>query len=1326
VGKKIFIALVSLLSLMVIAFVAMVLMSGGEVRNEGPLVRRVEKGLVRVGQPISVTLAISPKPLTEFQAVINKRPMDIVLICDRSGSMAGLPVQQGIEAASNFVETVDLKRHRVAALLFNDSISRFQPLVDEKEPLKGALQRVEGTGGTDIGLALRAAHQELSGRGRPDAKGVIILFSDGGANEPSDAVKAADAAKRVGIRIITVGLAGYDFNESLLREMASSPSDYVVAKDALSLGGLYANLACEINEALATDVVIVEKYNAEGFDLVTDSLSPPAQTEGGAIVWKLGVISDEGRKLSYRLRARRWGWHSLCYPGEISMIDPHNKPLQWISPPGPKVFVYPALWWLLILPLIPFLVWFGYSHLKRPRRKPSEPIAFISKEKIPEKRYHPPSYQWISEAEYLKPREREKPSGFNPTLIIGVGEAGRWVLTYIKKEFYDRFRGAFPEEVRLLLVDLKTSEHQPKEVILGEVSLDDSEVVILEPDFEDVDEALEERGEELEHLRWWRGNRADDYGRAGGRMAIFYDLRNGTTESKLWNKLTDRLESLLGKEPSIFVVSSLSHPLESGMVLDLAQLVRIVAKPHSLRSVIAFLALQNSFIADDTIDQSEMYQNTFAALRELQRLTFKKAHFFEYNPNFRELIVFTSSTPVDRCFLFDGLGEAMNLLEIKSKEGVLAAMADCLITIIDPGVGDRFWELLRRNGPRLGEVQSRTGECIIGSMGSFVYWLPVEDLRRAVEHRLLLELFFGKDNPDDRVGIVRVKEAREGSLELVRRTDFEDPSEAVLSFLRGINLRNHHPLARELADAVKRGSWDKDQAAESIEFQKEIFLWSLQEKLTAILNGEDRREDHWLKRSGKLLYAIDFLREVETILEKGKRLAEAEAYTFQNEDVVKGLTTFLDVWQRKTREARAEIEAWVEVLVGKSGAGRKPKFRHGIAQGKTPRTLYQLLKEGWLTSRWVLEEARQVKVRRTLLDEKLEEPFYHRYIGVKEKDRVAVRIGWLWELQDDQLRLKLLVLPPGFRGEVDDFKGLTRGAQQIVEIKDSLLCLAESFSRSICDAAITKDQIHIRDLIQGSYPLISYNETLASEIVPAKSYRLLISRDRTLCREIAEQLKTALNADVDWCTIDDPSKCAILGIRDLVPLNTLDAYQEAKAGYYPVRISHVFPAEQTAVEFERRLRGIGEPRRTLHPLFVRLLEKKELAEMFGRCCIYGLVRWKIEEDGKRFIITEIQPPLDQILERGVSLWNAMEAFTFDMPFENMASPYHPLGLARLKGTVEQIERALMEKAKDLGDSRFQYLEDFERQIQPLRESDLPWERDLGAFLKVLVEEEKLR
>jgi hypothetical protein len=428
------------------------------------------------------------------------------------------------------------------------------------------------------------------------------------------------------------------------------------------------------------------------------------------------------------------------------------------------------------------------------------------------------------------------------------------------------------------------------------------------------------------------------------------------------------------------------------------------------------------------------------------------------------------------------------------------------------------------------------------------------------------------------------------------------------------------------------------------------------------------------------------------------------------------------------------MEAWVEALVGRLREGEKLRSRRRMTQGKTPRSLYQLLKEEWLTSRRVLEEARQVKVRKTLLDEKLEEPFYHKCIGKKKKDRVAVRIGWLWELEDGELRLKLLILPPGFQGKEDDFKGLAKSRRQIVEIKDSLVSLAECFSRDICDEAITKDQIDTQDLVQGSHPLISYNEMLASKIVSAKSYRLLVSKDRTLCREIAEQLRVALNADVDWCTIDDPGKCAILGIRDLVPLSTLYAYQEAKADYHPVRTSHIFPAEQAAVEFERRLRSIGEPRRTLHPLFVRLLEKKELAEIFGRCCIYELVQWKKWK--KEFIISEIQPSLDQIwenqkLEEGISLWDAMKDFAFDLPlgFSYGRSPNrsHPLYLDRLKETVEQIEKALMEKVRELGDKRFQHLKKFdEKQIQPLRESDFPWERDLGDFLKVLVEEEKFR
>ena len=238
---------------------------------------------------------------------------------------------------------------------------------------------------------------------------------------------------------------------------------------------------------------------------------------------------------------------------------------------------------------------------------------------------------------------------------MGVGDTGRLVLTQIKKDLTERFVGAFPTGLRLLLVDAQLPQHHPR-LIVGGTTLGQGEEVVLTPDLAEIDRAVHDRPERYAHLNWWRqGATPEDPGRAGGRMTLFYDLLRGRGESRLWRALARALQDL--KEPLVYVVANIGDPFEGGLVLDLPHLVRLVAEPIPVSRLTLLLALPGANDADDLARA-----NAFAALRELHRLTLKKPALFEYNPDARDdrLGRLTETTPIDLCYLFDARGEKVD------------------------------------------------------------------------------------------------------------------------------------------------------------------------------------------------------------------------------------------------------------------------------------------------------------------------------------------------------------------------------------------------------------------------------------------------------------------------------------------------------------------------------------------------------------------------------------------------------------------------------------------------------------------------------------------
>jgi uncharacterized protein YegL len=176
------------------------------------------------------------------------QPLDIVLVLDRSGSMAESDSFGAAQAAAqSFVAVMDLTRDQVGLVSFNDHATLDQPLIQDRAALEAAITALEAEGGTNIAAGILMATRELfSERHHPEAQPVILLLTDGQAEDQEQSARAAaEAAKRAGIRLITIGLG--EVNEDLLKVMASAETDYYAAPAAEELHAIYQSIAQVLN-----------------------------------------------------------------------------------------------------------------------------------------------------------------------------------------------------------------------------------------------------------------------------------------------------------------------------------------------------------------------------------------------------------------------------------------------------------------------------------------------------------------------------------------------------------------------------------------------------------------------------------------------------------------------------------------------------------------------------------------------------------------------------------------------------------------------------------------------------------------------------------------------------------------------------------------------------------------------------------------------------------------------------------------------------------------------------------------------------------------------
>ncbi|MEO8083495.1 MAG: VWA domain-containing protein [Ardenticatenales bacterium] len=263
---------------------------------------------VRLGDPVEVRLTVRGGCGTRASAT----PVDILLVLDRSGSMAGEKLRLLRDAAASFIADIDFGNGRVGVVSFNDTATLDAPLSSQAGPPRDAVRNLQATGTTLINIGLARARQELQQRGRPEARKVIVLFSDGIENR-DDANKTraeADQLKRtLGVEIFTVSIGG---SSTLLRTVATDDAHAFVADDARFLYAIFEAIAERVGTSVLFKTITVTDHLPPNMRLVAGSIVPPATVaadaaQGDVLTWTLTDVPIAGLGLRYQVEPLECG-----------------------------------------------------------------------------------------------------------------------------------------------------------------------------------------------------------------------------------------------------------------------------------------------------------------------------------------------------------------------------------------------------------------------------------------------------------------------------------------------------------------------------------------------------------------------------------------------------------------------------------------------------------------------------------------------------------------------------------------------------------------------------------------------------------------------------------------------------------------------------------------------------------------------------------------------------------------------------------------------------------------------------------------------------------
>ncbi|MGN0608727.1 MAG: VWA domain-containing protein [Oscillospiraceae bacterium] len=268
---------------------------------------------ISCGDSFKIKLSLTAEP------DITANPVDIVLILDRSGSMAGSPLANLKSGARKFIDIIDESTDgakdgnigggsRIGIVSFDGTASQDTQLITSVDELKAAVNALSSGGRTNHADAFEKAAALFDPLSTNEK--IMVMFTDGVTTVGGNPDTAAASAKAMGAVIYCIGLSGNGgVDENALNEWASDPdSAYVtITPDDEELEALFEELAQNISKPGATDIVITETVNPcfKITSLFTPTKGKAEITGNTTLKWeidKLGVHSSEGAALEFEVK----------------------------------------------------------------------------------------------------------------------------------------------------------------------------------------------------------------------------------------------------------------------------------------------------------------------------------------------------------------------------------------------------------------------------------------------------------------------------------------------------------------------------------------------------------------------------------------------------------------------------------------------------------------------------------------------------------------------------------------------------------------------------------------------------------------------------------------------------------------------------------------------------------------------------------------------------------------------------------------------------------------------------------------------------------------
>lgn len=224
--------------------------------------RPVQSVLEASSRPQRTTIQISVEGLTPVVAsTVEKAPLNLSLVLDRSGSMSGDKIENLRRAALDILDRMG-PRDVLSIVAFDNSTDVILPATRVTDPaaIRSRILEIQPGGMTALfgGVSKGIAQaRKFKGEGRSTR---LVLVSDGQANVGPSSVSELAAlgrsAGKDGIPVTTVGL-GEGYNEDLMQQLAlNADGNHDFAQHPSDLARIFDREFGDAQEIVATDLVV--------------------------------------------------------------------------------------------------------------------------------------------------------------------------------------------------------------------------------------------------------------------------------------------------------------------------------------------------------------------------------------------------------------------------------------------------------------------------------------------------------------------------------------------------------------------------------------------------------------------------------------------------------------------------------------------------------------------------------------------------------------------------------------------------------------------------------------------------------------------------------------------------------------------------------------------------------------------------------------------------------------------------------------------------------------------------------------------------------------